>query len=504
MPDPRSPVVVGVGQTAQRVPADQARSPIELLVDAARRADADAGATRSLVDALDVVAVVQIASWPYADPGRFVARELGTEPRRTVVSTVGGNSPLLLVHEMAADIAAGRADVVLVGGAEAMHTRWRARREPRVHLTWPTGDDAPCLHVVGDDRPGSNEYENAHHAFVPVTVYPLLETALRARARRDVAEHQRAIGALWSTFAAVAEQNPAAWSRTAYSPDEIATPSTDNRVVCFPYLKRMCANIDVDQGAALLLCAYETAVAAGVPADRMVFLHAGADGHDHYWFSERDSLAAAPGIGVVVRDALGANGLGVDDVARFDLYSCFPSAVQLALDALGMSGPTGGDTRPLTTTGGLAFAGGPVNNYSTHGVATMVDALRADPGSVGVTTALGWYATKHSASVWSTRPPATGFQRVDPAATQARIDALPRREVAGLVVESVRIEATSVMVERDGTPQVAIVAAHTADGRRVLATTRDADMMGAMVREPWEGRTVEVDNDGTTNTVRSP
>lgn len=501
MPDPRSPVVVGVGQVSQRLPADEARAPAELLADAARLADADSGASRSLLERADVVAVVQIGSWPYPDPSRHVARELGIDPRRGVVSTVGGNSPSLLVHELAHDIQRGRADVVLLGGAECMYTRWRARREPRVHLTWPTGDDEPATDLLGDARPGTNDYENAHLAIAPVAVYPLFETALRAAAGRSIEDHQRAVGELWATFAAVAADNPAAWSRRAWAPEEIAVPGPDNRVVCFPYLKRMCANIDVDQGAALLLCSYEAARAAGVPDGRMVFLHAGADGHDHYWFTERESLAAAPGIGVVVRDALLAADTGLDDVARFDLYSCFPSAVELALDSLALAGPLGGDARPLTVTGGLAFAGGPVNNYTMHAIARMVEALRDDPASIGVTTGLGWYATKHAASVWSSAPPAGGFRRVDPAATQSKIDALPRRAAAGLLTEPVRVEATSVTVERDGTPQLAIVAGLTRDGRRALANSRDPDLMHSMMREPWEGREVSVTNDGSTNTV---
>src|SRR5215472_17572828 len=141
--DRRAPVVVGVGQTNQRVAPDVARAPIELLADAARASDADAGAPMSLLDRTDVVAVVAIGSWPYADPGAFLARNLGISPRATAVSTVGGNSPMLLVDEFAARIQRGECDVVVIGGAESMHTRWRARREPKVHLDWESGGDEP-------------------------------------------------------------------------------------------------------------------------------------------------------------------------------------------------------------------------------------------------------------------------------------------------------------------------------------------------------------------------
>ena len=498
MIDPRTPVVVGVGEVDQRVEPQDAREPLALFADAVRAADADTGRPGALLGRADTIAAVQIVSWPYADPGARVADELGITPRRTIVSTVGGNSPQLLVNEMAAAIAKGEADVVVIGGAESMHTRWRARREPRVHLEWPTDTGAPCSNVIGDARPGTNDIEQAHWAVAPTHIYPLFETALRAAAGRSVDEHQAAVGSLWARFAAVAADNPHAWSRVAYTAEEISSPSADNRMVVFPYTKRMCANIDVDQGAAMLMCSYEAAQAARIPDDRLVFLHAGADAHDHFFVSERAALAEAPAIGVATRAALTAAGMGIDDVARFDLYSCFPSAVEMAMHALGLRGAEHGDERPLTVTGGLGFAGGPVNNYPTHAIARMVEACRGDPGSFGLTTALGWYATKHSVGVWSSRAPET-FTRVDPAVTQADADALPRRRSAEIFDGAMTIEATSVVMERDGTPTVAVVAGLLPDGTRGLANSRDLDVMNAMTREPWEGRVVTVANDGSSN-----
>jgi acetyl-CoA C-acetyltransferase len=270
-------------------------------------------------------------------------------------------------------------------------------------------------------------------------------------------------------------------------------------MVTFPYTKRMCANIDVDQAAAVLLCSYEAARAAGVADDRLVFPLSGADTHDQYFFSERWTLAESPAIRIASQAALEAVALGVDDVARFDLYSCFPAAVQIAMGALDLAGPANGDDRPLTVTGGLAFAGGPANDYPTHAIAAMVDACRRDPGSVGLVHALGWYVTKHSVGLYSSTPPENGFIRIAAAEAQATIDAAPARAVAGAFAGTATVEATAVAFERDGSPSLAIVTALTPDGRRALANSRDPDAMKAMTTEPWEGRTVELRTDGTTN-----
>ena len=454
--DPRTPVIVGVGQITQHL-ADPGAGlePVDLLAVAARTAIAD---TQSHRLSIDTIAVAEIISWRYPDPGALLARRLGIDVRSTVHTTTGGNSPQMLVNRLAADIQSGRRDVVALGGVECMYSRRRARRiDPNAWLEWTKADDPECPTRWGDDRPGTSQYEMAHRVLAPTQVYPLFETALRHARGHSVDEHQRAVAQLWSRFAQVAATNPYAWSAEGYPPDAIRVPTPDNRIACFPYTKRMCANLDVDQAAALILCSYEAAAAAGVPADRMVFPLAGADAHDHYFVTERDSLAQSTAIGTATRAALGAADVPLDAIARFDLYSCFPAAVQLAMDSIGLTGPAHGDDRALTVTGGLAFAGGPGNNYVTHSIAAMVEACRTDPGSVGLVTALGWYATKHSVGLYSTTPAARGFRRVDPAITQAEVDATPSRTPAGVLNTAGIVEATSVAFDRDATPTIAII-----------------------------------------------
>jgi acetyl-CoA C-acetyltransferase len=502
--DARTPVIVGVGQAEQRPddPTD-ALEPIDLLAVAARAADDDANGTRSLLATLDTAAIVSSVSWPYPDPGSLLARRLGAaDVRRTILTTIGGNSPQLLVNHLADAIAAGDSNVALIGGVECLYSKRRAsHHEPKIWLPWTEGDAPPCPEVLGDTRPGNSEYEIAHLAAAPIDVYPLFETALRATAGRSVDEHQRVVSSLWAGFAAVAADNPHAWSRIAYTAEQIRTAGPDNRMVTFPYTKLMCARIAVDQAAALVVCSYEAAKAAGVPDDQLVFPLAGADAHDHYFFSQRDRLDISPAVRAATQATLHAAGIDLDDVARFDLYSCFPSAVQITMGSIGLGGPAAGDGRPLTVTGGLGFAGGPANDYPTHAIARMVEALRADPGSTGLVHAIGWYATKHSVGCYSTTPPTDGFVHAGNGTIQAEVDALPRREPAGLHDGDATVEATAVAMDRDGHPSHAIISLLATDGRRVLANAHDADSISSMTEEPWEGRTVRVTNDGSTNTL---
>ena len=501
--DPRTPVIVAVGQSEQR-PADPATAlePIDLLAESVRLADASLGAA-ALATRADTIAVVEFMSAKYPDPGRALARRIGADPARTVTTTIGGNTPQMLVHHFGRGIQAGAADVVIIGGVETVYTRARARKvDPPVDLGWGAADvaDPECTIVLGDDRPGTSDYENAHGAIAPTSMYPLFETAIRHAEGRTIEEHRRAVGAIWEHFAAVAATNPHAWTPQAYTADEITLASPDNRMVTFPYTKRMCANIQVDQAAAIILCSYEAATAAGVPTDLMVFPWSGAEATDHFFVTERWSIADSPAIAAAVSGALGAAGVSLDDVARFDLYSCFPSAVQLAMRATGLAGPST-DPRPLTVTGGLGFAGGPGNAFVVRSIAAMVEACRTDPGSLGLVTALGWYATKHAAGLYSTTPNPARPTFVPKAETQAAVDALPSRVPAGEYSGEAEIEATSIMMDRDGAPALGIMSLLTPDGARAFANSTDPDLLGAMTTEAWEGRTVRVVGGNPTNRV---
>jgi acetyl-CoA C-acetyltransferase len=360
-------------------------------------------------------------------------------------------------------------------------------------LAWTqqSGDTAPPR-VLGDDRPGVSEAEAARSLVLPIQVYPVFENALRAAAGEGLDEHQTRISRLWSRFSAVAARNPHAWSPTERSAAEIGTPTPENRMVGFPYPKLMNANIQTDQAAGLVLCSVEAARAAGVPPDRWVFLSSGSEAEDHWFVSERADLHSSPAIRLAGRTALGLAGIGIDDVAHVDLYSCFPSAVQIGAAELGLG--LDEPDRPLTLTGGLTFAGGPGNNYATHAIATMVERLRAEPGSQGLATALGWYATKHAMGVYSTSPPAGGYRRGSP---QAEVDSLPARQPAPDHEGPVTVESYTVMHGRDGTPDLGIVACLLPDGRRAWGNVSDPTVLKAMTLEEHCGRPAVLRSGGT-------
>lgn len=485
MVDPRTPVLIGAGQLSNRVDrGDPPLEPVDLMAEALRRAADDSGAGTAAVTGADVVHVVATLSWRYRDPGLLVAERLGASPRDTSVSGMGGNGPQTLVNQTCLAIQAGEADLVLIAGAEAWRTRTAARKAG-TDLGWTVQrDDVPEARHSTPDVAMSAPGEMARGVVMPVQVYPLFEQAHRLALGRSIDEHLVAVSELWARFSEVAARNPHAWIRTAMSAEDIRTPSPDNRWVGFPYTKVMNSNNAVEQGAGLILCSAERAEALGVPRDRWVFPHSGTDAHDHYFVSNRDHLGSSPAIRLAGRAALDLAGVAVDDLAHVDLYSCFPSAVQIAAHELGL-----GTDRELTVTGGLSFAGGPWNDYVTHAIATMAGVLREDPGSLGLVTANGGFITKHAFGVYSTEPPAEPFRHAD---LQQEVDALPSRELVDDHEGAITVEAWTVMHGREGDPENGIVVGLLDDGRRAWATSTDADVLKVLLAEDMGGRRVEV------------
>ena len=476
--DPRTPVVVGVGQASDRTsPPDRAGSPLDLMARASAAALADSGVRGGAAIALDTVAVVRLfadSSPAFASPfgaftnlPRSLARRLTATPRTELYGPVGGNTPQALVNLMAERIACGAADAVLIAGGEALRTQAGAVKAGQ-SLDWgddPGGEPA----TLGAETPLVSAHEVAHGIALPVNVYPLFESALAARLGGTPADHLRRIGTLMAPFTRVAAANPHAALPVARTAADLTTPSAANRMIASPYTKYLVANLFVDQAAAVVLLSTAAADAAGVPEHRRVYLHGCADTHEPILVSHRSDYAASPAIRVGAAHALAMAGIGVADLGAIDLYSCFPVAVAIAAAEIGLSPD---DPRDLTLTGGLPYFGGPGNAYSLHAIAEAVARCRAAPGTYGFVFANGGYLTKSSFGVYATTPTMGRWSRADPASYQRELDAIATPAFTATPAGAATVEALTVVHDR-GAPASAIVVGRQADGTRFLATTTD-------------------------------
>ena len=473
--DPHAPVIVGAGQIVQR-PGDGDLDPIGLAVEAVRRAGDDSGAGERLLRRAGSMRHVATTCWSYRDEAELIAATLGIVPRETVRTTLfGGDGPQRLVGDTARSIANGDVEVAVVSGAEAVASMLAFRRAGE---TPPWGEQAAEVaptRTVGTDRAPTSDSEMAVGLMAPIYNYALLETAVRASSGADPRTHMRRLGELWSRFSEVAANNPYAWLAQAREAAELIEPAPANRPVAAPYLKLLTANIQVDQASALILCSAQAAAAAGVPRDRWVFICSTAYAHEEWFMSERADLAAAPAIRAAGQAALRHADVGIDDIEHVDLYSCFPSAVQIAARELGLS--IDDPARPVTVTGGLTFAGGPGNNYSGHSIATLIQRLR-DADGYALATAVGWYLTKNAVGVYSARPPARSFRDID---AEQSIERPPPRRASSDYSGPATLEAYTVPYARDGEPEAAIVSAITPEGMRALTRSTDEEQIQTLL-----------------------
>ncbi|WP_419848167.1 acetyl-CoA acetyltransferase [Candidatus Poriferisocius sp.] len=504
MSSDRAPVFVGVAQYVGReTDPTAAPDPVTMMADVATRAAYDCGVGQPLFAQVDTYLQIPLAYWTPVNGAGLVAERLGIDRRAQVQHTGGGGEiGVLAANHLATEIMAGRTEVAVMAGGQIWKTFERAKAA-NVELDWPSGGNPNGA----DDRFGDttkpmvSEIEERHGLTRPIQAYPLFENALRAAQGMTLAEHAQRLGEMMTEFTAVAAANPYAWFPTERSAEELSTPTPENRMIGFPYTKYLNAVLNTDQAGAYVMTSVAKARELGIPEDRWVYWWGGHNAAEEAWFaSTRPNFAECPSMKDSSVGALSQAGVGVDDIALFDFYSCFPVAVRMACAMLGIDEL---DPRPFTVTGGLPYAGGPGSAYNMNSIAAMVEQLREDDRSVGMVTGNGFFMTKHAAAVLSARPKQGGWDHPDgppPSAAMDTAPAIPDDSATG----QGRIEAYTVMHDRDGQPTTGYICGRLNgngnEGKRFLANTpEDPDLLKDLLASEAVGRPGDVHLDNATN-----
>jgi acetyl-CoA C-acetyltransferase len=499
MVDDRTPVLIGAGQITQRErdPAT-ALSPLDLTAAAARAAADDAGGGARLIESLDTVVAIRSfsdTSWRFTspfggskNPPKSVADRIGAgAAKRLVYTWPGGNMPQWCVNRLCEMITRGEVGAALIAGGESLATQKAAQRA-KLDLDWQE-DPGGTFEHWGVETRGWNDIEDRHRMAGAIFAYPLFENAIRGHRGKTIPEHLVDMGRLFARLAAVAAANPLADRRKGFSADEISTVSAANPYIGFPYTKLMNSNAFIDQAAALILTSAGKAREFGITQDKWVYLHGCADAYDHWYISDRINHFTSPAMRTVAVETLEMADCSLEDIGAFDLYSCFPSAVEIGSKELGLAED---DPRGLTVTGGLPYFGGPGNNYVTHSIAEMMARVRAKPGMKGMVTANGNYVTKQSGGIYSTEPPARALAPKDPVTYQAVINATKGPTVVEQASGPATVETYTVMHDRSG-PAYAILFGRDAEDRRFIANTPDDQaLLADMTERDYLGQTGRV------------
>jgi acetyl-CoA C-acetyltransferase len=463
--DDRIPVIVGVGEIVDR-PKEitEGLEPLNLLVEALKRAEADSGG--HWLNEIESLDIVNFLSWRYRDPERLLSERLGITPKHAYYGPVGGESPIRYLHEAAQRIARGECSVAAVCGAEAQSTATKAERGG-LTLPWTplAVDVAEPKRSAAFQKPMAVKLG----VFRPVTVYPFYEAATAAHWGQTPREATAESGALWSIYSFAACENPNAWLKRRFTPEEITTPTPDNRLIAWPYTKLMVANPTVNMGAAVLMTSLAKARAAGIGEDRLVHIWGGASAEEPRDYLERDTFYESHAQNAVLKAAMD---LAYGDGSAFDaieLYSCFPCVPKMARRTLRL----GPDVQP-TVTGGLTFFGAPLNTYMTHAACAMVRKLRGG-ARLGLLYGQGGFVTKHHALVLSRQAPERPFAQETSVQSEADRH---RGTVPEFVTEASgqgRVESFTVVYGRDNEIGHGVVMLRTSANARALARVPAAD-----------------------------
>lgn len=509
MNEENTPVLVACGQFTDRSADGSGLGPLQIITAACEAALIDSGSSQ-LASAIDTVAASGLTvdaeqaktpfSGSYSNLPKSVANKLGINPRQHYYAETGGNTPQLMVNHFAREIAQGRANTVLLAGGEALRTMTRRFNHWtglfKAKANWKDKPGGRPLRL-GDNRADTNKYEALYGLNFPANTYPLFENALRAHYGLDQAQHRQKMGQLFSKLSAVAANNEYAWFQQARSAEELVTPTEENRIVAFPYTKLLNSMIYVNQAAAVVMTTAARAKALGIPSDKWVYLHGAADAYDIWHVSERINYHSSPALRQAGKLALNRANCSIDDISHFDIYSCFPCAVQIACDEFGIDH---NDPRGLTQTGGLPYFGGPGNNYSMHAIVEMMHSLRENPGEYGLLNANGWYLTKHSLGIYSTRAANPEWLLEDVPEHPAEVGADQAPSVNLSPSGHASIETYTVIFDRNKGPHRGIIVGRLENNQRFLAETpEDPTVLTELMDGEAIGRTGKVSSQGKKN-----
>ncbi|MBP7993570.1 MAG: hypothetical protein KAZ56_03345 [Candidatus Microthrix sp.] len=485
-----APTIVGVATAVGRPGDHEAPDAVgwmeRALVGALDDAAGPGGSAR--VELAAEVGWVGVAegTWRCSDAGAVLAERLGLGaggPVHTVRADIGILQQRLIAEACGAILRGEVEAAVVVGGEARARDRAIARRGGvPTETAGPEGAQPDeVIHPAADLM---SDLELERDLATPATQYAIIEDALAGADGIDRAALRRRLGDLWAGFAAVAADNPTAWDRSEPPSRAIVSTEGGNRMVADPYTRSLCSQWNVDSASALVLVSTGLAERLRIPPRRRVTVEATAESNlivplpqraaPHRWPAFENVVEAlAAHLGVQVEEGLGAE--------LVDLYACFPSAVQVQARALGL--PL--DATRLTVTGGMTFAGGPLNNAMLASVVAMAQRLRRletnDGSARGLVTSISGMLTKPGAMmlrIGRDEPGVPGHGLPD---TGVNTAGAPAPFVALDVTEESSRHTEAVDVDANLTGRATVV------GATVIPTFEGHDRVVAVLRTPPVG-----------------
>ena len=471
------PVVIGISSIQQKGTFDELDEALVLMDQATKDAIKDT-TNPNIAQYIDEIQVPK-GFWKYRDPGRWIAERNGITSVKTSVTKIGVLQQNL-INSACAKIINNEIQATLIVGGEARFKKIRGLIEGKDFIETELNENPD--HYVKAEKDLHIKEEAEALGLMAVGYYAILESALRSSKKLSIQEHREMLGKLYEKFSLIASLNSDGWIDEKLEWKNIATPSKKNPVQATPYNKYHCTSWNVNQASAMILCSENLADKLNIPINKRIYPLASSETNHMIATIQRPNMIKPLGLELAAKFIIEISKENNFSANTFDLYSCFPVAVQMFSDVLGLK-----DEDIKTVTGGMSFAGGPLNNYMIHSTVKMLSDIRKDNNKIGLVTGVSGMMTKQAFALWA-KEPLMDFISKDVTSEAEKIEKpIPLsvlKEGKGIVIGYTTIpDAVDKKLK-------AIIYINDSQGKRKVLISRDTNIINNMGEEEWVGKEV--------------
>ena len=308
---------------------------------------------------------------------------------------------------------------------------------------------------------------------------------MRYKNQYSLMGHENFLGNFYERFSQIASKNPHAWNQKIYTAEEIKTPSNKNQRIAYPYNKLHNTSWNVNQASALILTSDEIADKLKIPFNKRVYPLVSSETNHMIGVIQRPDLTSPVGLKLATKYLIETAAKHNIKPSFYELYSCFPVAVQLFAEALNIP-----ENIDKTITGGMPFAGGPLNNYMLHATAQMLMRIRKNNSEVGLITGVSGMMTKQALAIWG-KNPAMDFESKDVTKEAEKLE-LPV-PMSKLSSGEGKVIGCTALYEKN-MPSKAVFYAEDSQGHRLVLTSTMSEIIKQVEAEECVGLKINFSN----------
>ena len=473
-------VAVGLANVQQHGSFKDLDEALILMDKATKKAILDS--SQNIVKYIDEIRIPE-GFWQYKNPGKWIANNNNFKNNPTTYVSKIGILQQNLINQAIQKIQNGKINASLIVGGESRYKMIRAFKENKKYIETSLNTN-PDYYQKADESLYLDEEIN-ELSMMAVGYYAIMENAYRHSRAVGVIEHNKKLAKLYEEFSKVANKNSNSWSKQKYTAKDILDTTLKNSYQAFPYNKLHCTSWNVNQASALILCSEKIADKLRIPLKKRIYPLASSENNHMLSLIQRENLINPIGMKLAakyIKDILSSHNRVID---YYDLYSCFPVAVQMFSDSLEID-----QSSPLTITGGMSFAGGPLNHYVLSSTTQLLDKLRKKSNKIGLITGVSGLMTKQSYALWSSEC-IDNFSIVDVSYQARKVD--KALTLSNKNSGTAKIVGYTILLDKLKNKK-AVIYAELEDKKRLILNSKNPEVIKNMENAEWIGKSITFKN----------